>query len=499
MSNRNGAGGPAVSLQAADFSLNSENDRRHDNAGAGGAPSQLKGGGARKLAVGVRRSVRGGGRAGSGPSRSPFGRSAMAKRATSPTSVSSASTAASCGSSLASRSPSNKSEVLQQRQQPKAPTSPELAEPQTKQQQKKHRRRRSESRAAEQTAEELGSSSSGGATTVEDANVLLAAEKERQDSAALSAEAAKGGLLGLGTSSSWRSTVALTLFQVVLMGCAALWMTPSYAPPSSSSQAFFHTVSNGDPFSFGIEVQGWPEPQFQWRLNGVDIPGATDRRLHVPRADMSHSGTYTCVLENMAGRSVWEEGYVNVVEASPEEQASKRAAAHAVTSAEDNRSAAAAAASAGDSASVRNARMCLLKRAPEPVLRSASVDGGAAVIAAGEAAGYLDCFQGLKQVLNNAADDSKRAERQLRALSLLRSMHGSSTSRRTLVNAVSALNDLALAKLDNRPAAEVDELANTLAFEAGVWCASTPQCQGQARTRVVHLIMHALDVGEPLL
>ena len=54
-------------------------------------------------------------------------------------------------------------------------------------------------------------------------------------------------------------------------------------------------------------TQGSPLPSFQWRRNGVDIPGATAQRLVIEKVTAADVGTYTCFMRNMAGEVEWEE------------------------------------------------------------------------------------------------------------------------------------------------------------------------------------------------
>eukprot|EP00516_Mucochytrium_quahogii_P001598 CAMPEP_0203752894 /NCGR_PEP_ID=MMETSP0098-20131031/6754_1 /ASSEMBLY_ACC=CAM_ASM_000208 /TAXON_ID=96639 /ORGANISM=" , Strain NY0313808BC1" /LENGTH=452 /DNA_ID=CAMNT_0050643265 /DNA_START=491 /DNA_END=1847 /DNA_ORIENTATION=- len=274
---------------------------------------------------------------------------------------------------------------------------------------------------------------------------------------------------------SWRTSAIKLLVEGVILFAAILFICPSYDAPTTTSKSFFHTVEQGESFSFELDVQAWPSPSYQWRLNGVDLAGMTTNRLFVEKARVEDSGTYTCLVENMAGRLVWEEGYVNVIKETKTDP-----------SLPDRKFS-----SSGDSEKVRQARMCLLTRAPEAVLPSASIDGGAAVIAAGESAGYLDCFTGLQKMLNNAKHNPSVYNKKIQALDLLRSLHGSSNQRSLLVNSVSALDEVVTAKQNSNKhsQAHLDDLSGRVAFVSGLYCASSPQCVGD---RVVTLIMKAL-------
>ena len=64
-----------------------------------------------------------------------------------------------------------------------------------------------------------------------------------------------------------------------------------------------------------LNARGMPLPSFQWRHNGVDVPGATSSAFTVSSASQADDGTYTCVVFNLAGSTIWEEAIVHV---SPE-------------------------------------------------------------------------------------------------------------------------------------------------------------------------------------
>ncbi|GBG28485.1 Hypothetical Protein FCC1311_047082 [Hondaea fermentalgiana] len=312
---------------------------------------------------------------------------------------------------------------------------------------------------------------------------------------------------------------AVLAIVAVIAGATYQWANAGPLPvaPVASSKSFFHAVSLGETFEFELEAEGEPAPAFQWRLNGVNVAGATDRVLRVRGATMRDSGTYSCVVENEAGRLVWEEGYLNVLDG--EETRPSRDAAEVVSEVphqdplpgvepplmlvpslielEEQ-------AKRGDSTRVRQVRTCLLRHAPDNIMRAASVDGGAAVIAAGPRAEYLDCFPSLQSLLLQAHSDAVLVQKQDQALDMLRALHGTSKKRSLLVNVFAALDDLAKARIDAQQDASLlryhDDLLTRVAFQAGLFCASTPQCAStssdrtgsDARTRFVGLVLSAL-------
>jgi len=54
------------------------------------------------------------------------------------------------------------------------------------------------------------------------------------------------------------------------------------------------------------------KPQYQWRLNGQIIPGATSSTYYVHKVSLKDAGTYTCVVSNMMGSVIWEEAIITV-------------------------------------------------------------------------------------------------------------------------------------------------------------------------------------------
>jgi len=246
--------------------------------------------------------------------------------------------------------------------------------------------------------------------------------------------------------------------------------------PVVRSKPFFHTVRQGEKFEFDLDIdedESIPSPSFQWRLNGVIVSDAANsKKLSIEEVELRHAGTYTCLVENSEGKFHWEEGYVNVETEENEGSTRPKTIKDFQKEMEMN---------VRESAAVQEARTCLLKSAPSEILRAAISDGGSAVIAAGGTTGYLEtCFPLLSSMVSS--------ENLNRALDLLRSMHGTSKQRSLLVNVLVAMEEFATDRTN-------PDLYAKLAFQTGVFCASTPYCsekKDDARTRVVQLVLKAI-------
>lgn len=55
------------------------------------------------------------------------------------------------------------------------------------------------------------------------------------------------------------------------------------------------------PLSLEAAVSGSGDVRYQWRLNGQDVPGATQPELQIPNATLASAGVYTLVVANEAG------------------------------------------------------------------------------------------------------------------------------------------------------------------------------------------------------
>src|ERR1019366_7783650 len=70
------------------------------------------------------------------------------------------------------------------------------------------------------------------------------------------------------------------------------------APPAITLQPVSQTVNPGTTVTFTAAASGSPAPTYQWRKNGVNIPGATGSTLTLTNVHMTDDGTYTVIVTN---------------------------------------------------------------------------------------------------------------------------------------------------------------------------------------------------------
>src|SRR5207244_392143 len=61
------------------------------------------------------------------------------------------------------------------------------------------------------------------------------------------------------------------------------------------------SAPHGANIQFAAQVNGTPPLQFQWRLNGANIPGATNPVLNLSGIVRTNAGAYTLAVANDAG------------------------------------------------------------------------------------------------------------------------------------------------------------------------------------------------------
>ena len=67
--------------------------------------------------------------------------------------------------------------------------------------------------------------------------------------------------------------------------------------PAITTSPLGRTMTAGQCVTFAVNATGYPL-NYQWRKDGVNIPGATGPTLQLASASVSHSGTYTVVVSN---------------------------------------------------------------------------------------------------------------------------------------------------------------------------------------------------------
>ena len=72
-------------------------------------------------------------------------------------------------------------------------------------------------------------------------------------------------------------------------------------PPTIGSEPQSQTIVAGADVTFRVVVSGSEPLGYQWRLNGADIPGATNVELAVSVVQSEAEGSYTVVVSNAAG------------------------------------------------------------------------------------------------------------------------------------------------------------------------------------------------------
>lgn len=71
--------------------------------------------------------------------------------------------------------------------------------------------------------------------------------------------------------------------------------------PTLTQQPLSQTVHEGEPVTFTVAATGTEPIFYQWRQDGVDLPGATGTGFAIARAQRTDRGTYTVTVKNAGG------------------------------------------------------------------------------------------------------------------------------------------------------------------------------------------------------
>lgn len=108
---------------------------------------------------------------------------------------------------------------------------------------------------------------------------------------------------GTGVQQKWNDSTP-SVISVNRTGYILEYLPPTISPVITAGPVAQQTILLGASVSLSVTASGTPEPTYQWRKNGVDIPGATNSTLTIASAQTADSGTYTCVVTNAAGTVV---------------------------------------------------------------------------------------------------------------------------------------------------------------------------------------------------
>ena len=89
--------------------------------------------------------------------------------------------------------------------------------------------------------------------------------------------------------------------------------TPVIHPPSITTHPVSQSVNQGSPVSFGVTATG-TNLNFQWRLNSVNISGATNDTYNLASATTSDAGIYNVVVSNLGGSVTSSNAVLTVIE-----------------------------------------------------------------------------------------------------------------------------------------------------------------------------------------
>ncbi len=89
--------------------------------------------------------------------------------------------------------------------------------------------------------------------------------------------------------------------------------------PSILTQPISETVRQGENVEFSVSATHLLPLSFQWQLEGVDVPGATNAALALTNVQPSQAGAYTVIVSNVLGIATSEAATLTVLPPTPPE------------------------------------------------------------------------------------------------------------------------------------------------------------------------------------
>lgn len=80
----------------------------------------------------------------------------------------------------------------------------------------------------------------------------------------------------------------------------------------------YQRLKSGKSFQIPLPVDADPMPSFQWYKNGYPLSSQRGQTLIIEKLNVTHSGTYSCELKNIAGSILWLEATVLVYDDEPQ-------------------------------------------------------------------------------------------------------------------------------------------------------------------------------------
>lgn len=105
----------------------------------------------------------------------------------------------------------------------------------------------------------------------------------------------------IGQSGGSYSCVVSNVAGTATSSAAILTANPAPIAPTITSQPVAQTVTAGANVSFTVAATGTAPLSYQWRLNGVNLAGATSGILTLTGVTTNQGGSYSCLVSNVAG------------------------------------------------------------------------------------------------------------------------------------------------------------------------------------------------------
>lgn len=87
-------------------------------------------------------------------------------------------------------------------------------------------------------------------------------------------------------------------------------------PPAIVTAPCNKTVTNGAEVVFGVAATGTPPLSYQWRLNGINLPGAVNSNLILTGVTFAQAGFYSVFVTNAAGSTLSGAAALNICRAA---------------------------------------------------------------------------------------------------------------------------------------------------------------------------------------